>query len=926
MNMKKFAKPASIAALMMIGLLVITGCQGFFDPPTKLSADKGNGTLALSINGANGRTILPEAAVDSYKLTITDGTGAESVRNISGSGALSLAAGSYTLLVEGIVDGVVIAASSGTDTATIVAEQVASVSITLNPAASGDGTFAWDFSAYAGLTGLTLEIYDIDDDTTDLYANTPANTGSKVLASGVYNVKFSGTIGAEAYAWWEILYIYAGLTSNYGTNAINSREVLPPIYQVPAAGPGYFYLNLNNWQEPSAHNPSGNIEGTPVTGTLEADKLTVNFTLNNQRLNIKLSAAQIALIQATQAPGGYFKIQVSGAADPNNNFRYHLGDASLGGNWNATSTDTSGTFTANTAEKTMAWQDVTRDLPHFILQHRSATECEVEINWIKVTYYIPVYQVPAGGSDFFFLGLDDWQTVSTTDGGINGTPVVLDGTGLTASSLTVKFAGGSGQRLIIGLTPAQVNAIKIAAYINITIDGSATPDSSFRYSLANPTLGSGWQGTDLEAEGALSAHLNSGDLAITDTTGGKLSHFILQLREATETVVTINSIKITYVIEDEEFDHTAGTALAVVGGGFAEAPGILNAGTNSVRLLPDGSLLMHGRAENYAGFDLNVVNTDVATPTAGQIGLAGSTYYRVTIKGKAVSGRGTPQLVLANRPWSTLKEDPFNTPANDGKITPFVLNLTDKTGNNLTGQASTGESGIDSYTNRLRIRFFNGEVSFPDFILDSVEIYALDGADGDDVGSAVYAFNVYEEIDTAEAGTAIAEDSEFEATYSGIRPSGTATFKKLDAGGLLIYGRQEDYACIDIAADVASTLDMSTYYRITVTGRAVVTVGTAAEIVLANRPWSGLKSESLLDFGPVGTIQTFTVEVTNKTGADIMGQASTSSSGIDSYTNRPRIRVNGPGNPTFIIDSVVLIALDGEDGADDGAALVDITF
>jgi len=387
MNMKQFIKPAPFAALIIIGLLVITGCQGLFEPPAAPAAD-GTGTLFVSINGADGRTILPEAELNKYVLELYTGTDTlYDERELTGSAALSLPAGIYKVVVKGYVNDVEVAQGEEQNVE-VIAEQATTVEIDLEPEAAGDGTFFWDFLMIYDLTDLALEIYEVEDDVNVWYGGRPDPAGSILLPAGVYNVKFSVTIYAETYSWWEILYICTGLTSYYDASNVLEEGVIPYIYEVPDAGPGFFYLDLNNWQTQSTGGAyNSGINDTLVTGNVEADKLTVNFTVRNQRLNIKLSASQVALMMASN----YITVTIDGIAEPDSNFRFFLGDPSQGGSWNATNSGHLGAFSGivNDPKGTNFSENKSAaTVGYFILEHQEeGVSTEVTINSIRINYY-----------------------------------------------------------------------------------------------------------------------------------------------------------------------------------------------------------------------------------------------------------------------------------------------------------------------------------------------------------------------------------------------------------------------------------------------------------------------------------------------------------------------------------------------------------
>ncbi|MCL2410250.1 MAG: hypothetical protein FWC97_01275 [Treponema sp.] len=150
----------------------------------------------------------------------------------------------------------------------------------------------------------------------------------------------------------------------------------------------------------------------------------------------------------------------------------------------------------------------------------------------------------------FYLDLNMIRTEQATGGGgqpWEGNPLAPPSV-VTGGVLTWDFSRND-QRGLIDLRPAdvtRVNAHRLAGgTISVVIDGVATPDSQFRFGLANPMALGSWNGTTLPA-GAFSSFLAPAALAWQNPGGAPavLSSFKLQLREATPTEVTINSIRI----------------------------------------------------------------------------------------------------------------------------------------------------------------------------------------------------------------------------------------------------------------------------------------------------------------------------------------------------------------------------------------------
>ena len=899
----KMKNVIALFATLIIGLLVITGCQGIFDLPSKPAAG-GNGTLLVSVNGSDGRTILPAAKLDSYKLELYVGEGAATTAytgtypsELAAGTGISLPGGTYKVVIKGIVDGVTVA--EGSEEGVVVpASGAARVNIILTASEEGEGSFVWDLEDER-ISAASIAVYAIDDaeEEEDLLKGADV-TGSVALEAGVYNVKFSVTTGEGAGSWYEILYIYKGMTSRYGIKELIEREVLPPIYTVPASGPGYFYLNLNKWED--VGTTEGSLNNKLPAGELAEDSLTATFTENGQRLNIKLSAAQIALLQDVP----YVDITIWGKADPvDASFRYHLGDITLGGGWNATSGaggQGSGFDTLASDEGIKIRQTVSNPaiIKHLIFNKRAAGDTTVTINKIRIDY--PIYKIPAATGDAFYLDLNDWKTVSTSEGGINATPVTGD---LTANDLTVSFTE-NGQRLNIGLTAAQITALTTASDVTITIFGTATPGTTnFRYHLGDPSLGSGWPATSGSGDAAISTFISADgtDKAQTISDASKLKHFILQQRVDTTTSVTITKILIEYVSLAEVLPDN-GTDLE----DLDDYNGIEIAGGGSgakIKLRPDGGLYVYERGEDWHGIDLQVADKE-KPPEDYETGLDVDKSYRITVKGRAVAtDTATAQIAIASRPWGELVKTPLTDFGDVGKIVNFTIVATN-TGAEILKQ-TYNDGSADTFTNKPRIRVM--DTDNPEFILDSVELIEWDTEAGEAIGVNLLAYNVPDVLDIT--GTDLTTADGKITGITGIKVAGNPSYRKTSTGGLVIYNRAYDYDTIDL--DDFGTLDDDTFYRITVTGSAVALYGAKIEILQGGGSYTRYADPLLTTFG------------TNSLNKIVSFEVKTEKLGSLLKTQNIRIRVDGAGFQPFIIDTIEMIALDGEGGEPDGTALVE---
>jgi len=152
------------------------------------------------------------------------------------------------------------------------------------------------------------------------------------------------------------------------------------------------------------------------------------------------------------------------------------------------------------------------------------------------------YTVPAGGDDYFFINLNDWNTVGK--GGPNET---LPTGALTAANVTLGFVE-ENQRAIFKFSDEQLVRILDSGKIKFEIVGTATPDQNFRYHLGNPFSTSNWNATGGTAgnNALFSALLDVGELDYTGNFSPTTAqYFILQNRAGAATSVVITSIKVT---------------------------------------------------------------------------------------------------------------------------------------------------------------------------------------------------------------------------------------------------------------------------------------------------------------------------------------------------------------------------------------------
>jgi len=182
--------------------------------------------------------------------------------------------------------------------------------------------------------------------------------------------------------------VYDEATDKYSdftaTFTVNISNIIP--YEVPSSGPGYFYVDLNEWKT-AGHDSINDVVPQSKTST---DKITIKYTQNNQRVNFKFTAAQAAMIFAAET-SVEVDIQgtvTDGADGAGNKFRYHIGDATVGANWNGTGSPAEGTLASIIGPQTLTFtgNKSLATCGYLILQHRDAAAATVEITSIKVTY------------------------------------------------------------------------------------------------------------------------------------------------------------------------------------------------------------------------------------------------------------------------------------------------------------------------------------------------------------------------------------------------------------------------------------------------------------------------------------------------------------------------------------------------------------
>jgi len=573
MNMKNlFLKTASITALVIVGLLVITGCQGVFEPPAQ-SGEDGTGTLLVSFNDTVGRTILPSAKLDKFDLTITDTSdNSEIEKELTGGAGVVLPAGTYDLHVKGYIqkgvdetteEPIYLLVAEGDDTGVVVdAGKTTQASITLLPfidAADtdygdkdGNGYFTWDFSDVE-YDSFSIAIYDADDDGTGTAVETSTEEADEVtLKSGVYNVKFSVVVGSDNYTWWEILYVYIGLTSKYASGDFaTSESLITKAYDTPADGNGYFYLDLNDWKAAGA-------VGTNVTaGRTLPDKLEVTFDANGAKLNLGLTSAQQALLVGSK----YITVTINGTATPNTTaFRFFIGNTLTSSNWNATNTGHQGAISTilGTPKGTDFNSDGRAALPNgvawLVFQQQAAGTTAVTIESVRIDY--------TDGDGIFFLDLSDYENVPTEQ-----TRDMVDAADMSYDDgvLTVKLQS-SGKFLNIGLTAAQSTSVANAASVDVTVWGTVDSTQNARYYLGDLNQGT-WNATSGSGSVSIATLIGAAGLTNSQTVSAaaNLKYFVLQYQGSSLTTATFNKIRVAFTNKNWVRPDPAAADLAVIG-------------------------------------------------------------------------------------------------------------------------------------------------------------------------------------------------------------------------------------------------------------------------------------------------------------------------------------------------------------------------
>jgi uncharacterized repeat protein (TIGR02543 family) len=216
----------------LFGLLLMAGCMNVFDPPVNDGGDAGSGTVILTLagTGENARTILPAAPVFSaYKVVfsrigVADISYDEEASALSSSKAFKLPEGEWTVTVTGYQtiagEQDARAAASGSAPVTAASGTQTAVTVELKPLTTGGkGIFQYTITlpqSPAVVTGAALSIKAGNTEKLGVDL-TSAASDSRELDPGCYDLFLTLTDGEGTYGQYHVVYIYAGLVTEFGT-------------------------------------------------------------------------------------------------------------------------------------------------------------------------------------------------------------------------------------------------------------------------------------------------------------------------------------------------------------------------------------------------------------------------------------------------------------------------------------------------------------------------------------------------------------------------------------------------------------------------------------------------------------------------------------------------------------------------------------
>ena len=219
-----------ISLLLLFGL---AACSDVYEQ--KDSGNKtDNGEIVLTING-QGRTIMPDITQNDfaeYRLAFTAKTEGNSSFNrtwVSGSGTISLPAGTWELTVTAYLAGTPLLEAAKSEPALISVTSGAAtpVNIALFPIEEGAGVFKWNISFNSSFDSAVMEIYRrnggtlaIQNDKTvtfihDGKTQTDNLNSQTTLSTGEYRAVFKLAIGDDEAAIGHALHIYQNMESSF---------------------------------------------------------------------------------------------------------------------------------------------------------------------------------------------------------------------------------------------------------------------------------------------------------------------------------------------------------------------------------------------------------------------------------------------------------------------------------------------------------------------------------------------------------------------------------------------------------------------------------------------------------------------------------------------------------------------------------------
>jgi len=222
--------------LVITGFLLVSCPELYTGDP----ALDGNGTILISINGQDERTIMPSVILNDfirYNLDFTaetDGNEDFSLTWTSGYGILELPAGTtWELTVTAFLKGELLdeleAAKSEPKSFTVNAGDNAPVNIELLPLEEGEGTFSWNLNFDGSFTSALMQIWRtgkggnpdtlLGEETVNFIENSllqDVNLEKEIiLDAGEYRVIFTLANSEETVRISEILHVYKNMESNF---------------------------------------------------------------------------------------------------------------------------------------------------------------------------------------------------------------------------------------------------------------------------------------------------------------------------------------------------------------------------------------------------------------------------------------------------------------------------------------------------------------------------------------------------------------------------------------------------------------------------------------------------------------------------------------------------------------------------------------